>query len=323
MTPAPFHAEVADAPEGARAFWLTASDGVRLRGVVWAGGRRGTAVLFPGRTEFAEKYGRVARALIARGFAVAVIDWRGQGLSDRPPLNPMLGHVEDFRDYQRDVAALLDLVAGLALPGPALLFGHSMGGCIGLRTLLERSDFAAAVFSAPMWRLHMKAATRELTARMTRLTYLAGLGAWLTPGARAEPTAVAIGYPGNPLTSDAQVFAWCLDQITAHPELALGGPSMQWTSAALQEMARLAIAPLPVLPTLVLLGGVETVVSSATIRRQVAQMARGELAEFPAARHEIFMERPEIVAEVWARIDRFLDGVAGEQRAAPGRALGG
>ena len=75
---------------------------------------------------------------------------------------------------------------------------------------------------------------------------------------------------------------------------------MQWTSAALQEMARLAIAPLPVLPTLVLLGGVETVVSSATIRRQVAQMARGELAEFPAARHEIFMERPEIVAEVWA-----------------------
>ena len=142
MTPAPFHAEVADAPEGARAFWLTASDGVRLRGVVWAGGRRGTAVLFPGRTEFAEKYGRVARALVARGFAVAVIDWRGQGLSDRPPLNPMLGHVEDFRDYQRDVAALLDLVAGLALPGPALLFAHSMGGCIGLRTLLERSDFA-------------------------------------------------------------------------------------------------------------------------------------------------------------------------------------
>ena len=193
-----------------------------------------------------------------------------------------------------------------------------MGGCIGLRTLLERSDFAAAVFSAPMWRLHMKAATRELTARMTRLAYLAGLGARLTPGARAEPTAVAIGYPGNPLTSDPQVFAWCLDQITAHPELALGGPSMQWTSAALQEMARLAIAPLPVLPTLVLLGGVETVVSSATIRRQVAQMARGELAEFPAARHEIFMERPEIVAEVWARIDRFLDGVAGERRAAPG-----
>ena len=71
---------------------------------------------------------------------------------------------------------------------------------------------------------------------------------------------------------------------------------MQWTSAALQEMARLAIAPLPMLPTLVLLGGVETVVSSATIRRQVARMARGELAEFPG------------------RAARDLHGAAGDRR---------
>jgi lysophospholipase len=307
MTEAPFHADVADAPEGARAVWLTASDGVRLRAVAWTGGRRGTALIFPGRTEFAEKYGRVARALVARGFAVAVIDWRGQGLSDRHPGNSMLGHVEDFRDYQRDVAALLDLVAELGMPEPTWLLAHSMGGCIGLRTLLERADFQAAVFSAPMWRLHMKAATRELTARMTRIAYLAGLGARLTPGTNPEPTAVALGFAGNPLTSDPEVFAWCLAQITAHPELALGGPSMQWTSAALQEMARLAVAPLPTLPVLVLLGGIETVVSSATIRRQVARMPAAELAEFPDARHELFMERPDVLAELWRRIDAFLD----------------
>ena len=323
MTPAPFYADVADAPEGARAFWLTASDGVRLRAVAWTGGRRGTAVVFPGRTEFAEKYGRVAAELLARGFAVAVIDWRGQGLSDRYPPNPMLGHVEDFRDYQRDVAALLALVDELGLPAPLCLVAHSMGGCIGLRTLLEGADFRSAVFSAPMWRLHMKAATRELTARMTRLAYLAGLGARLTPGARPEPTAIALGFEGNALTSDPEVFAWCLGQITAHPELALGGPSMQWTSAALQEMARLAIAPLPALPMLVLLGSVETVVSGATIRRQVARMPAAELADFPGARHEIFMERPEIVAEVWRRIDRFLAAVPARQRSPAGKAVGG
>jgi lysophospholipase len=309
MTPAPFHADVADAPEGARACWLQASDGMRLRAVTWAGGRRGTAVVFPGRTEFAEKYGRVARALVGRGFAVAVVDWRGQGLSDRHPANPMLGHIEDFRDYQRDVAALLDHVDALDLPEPRCLVAHSMGGCIGLRTLLERSDFRGAVFSAPMWRLHMKAATRELTARMTRLAYLAGLGGRLTPGASAEPTALAFDFEGNALTSDRAVFAWCLAQITAHPELALGGPSVQWTSAALQEMARLAIAPLPTLPVLVLLGGDETVVSSAMIRRQVARMPAAELVELPAARHEIFMEAPAVVAEAWRRIDGFLDAL--------------
>lgn len=316
MTPAPFHADIADAPEGARAFWLKASDGVRLRAVVWTGGRRGTVIVFPGRSEFAEKYGRVARSLCDRGFAVAVIDWRGQGLSDRHPGNPMLGHVEDFRDYQRDVAALLDLVAALGTPEPTWLFAHSMGGCIGLRTLLERADFCGAVFSAPMWRLHMKAATRELTARVARMANLAGLGGRLTPGARAEPTPVAVGFEANPLTSDPEVYAWCLGQITTHPELALGGPSVQWTSAALQEMTRLAIAPLPTLPILVLLGGVETVVSSAMIRRQVARMPACELAEFPEARHEIFMERPETVAEVWARIDRFMVGAPARRAAA-------
>ena len=43
----------------------------------------------------------------ARGLSVAVIDWRGQGLvGPATRRTPMLGHVEDFRDYQRDVAAL-------------------------------------------------------------------------------------------------------------------------------------------------------------------------------------------------------------------------
>ena len=84
---------------------------------------------------------------------------------------------------------------------------------------------------------------------------------------------------------------------------------MQWTYAALEEMARLYVAPLPRLPMLVMLGSEETVVSSSIIRSQVAKMAEGALLELPGARHEIFMERPEIQAEVWQRIDAFLASV--------------
>ena len=174
---APFYADVADAPDGAEARWLTASDGIGLRAVAWRGGRRGTAMIFPGRTEFAEKYGRVAARLVARGFSVVAIDWRGQGLSDRPPSTPMLGHVETFSDYQRDVEALLGFEALLGLPRPRYLVAHSMGGCIGLRTLIERTDFAAAVFSAPMWQLEMRPATRAVAARLARLGRRLGLGA--------------------------------------------------------------------------------------------------------------------------------------------------
>jgi lysophospholipase len=317
--PAPFFAEVAGAPEGAQAHFLTASDGARLRAVAWTGGERGTAFVFPGRTEYAEKYGRVAGELVARGLAVTIIDWRGQGLSDRHPANPLLGYVEDFRDYQRDVAALMALDERLELPGPRYLFAHSMGGCIGLRTLLERADFCGAVLSAPMWHLQMRSATREFTSRVTQFAQLVGLGGRLMPGSHPQPTALAVAFEGNALTSDPERFAAMARQVTAHPELALGGPSIQWTYAALEEMARLYVAPLPTIPVLVFLGSQEAVVSTSVIRSQVARMARGALVDCPGARHEIFMERPEILAAVWARIDAFLDAVpARRPRAAAG-----
>lgn len=314
--PAPFFAEVADAPGGARAFWMTAADGTRLRAAVWSGGEAGTAIVLPGRTEFVEKYGRVAARLVARGLSVAVIDWRGQGLSQRNPHTPQLGHVDDFRHYQDDVRALLAHPEVTALPGPRHMLAHSMGACIGLRTLLEGSGFATAIFSAPMWHLQMRAATRELTAKMTRLASAIGLGLRLTPGASPRPTALSVEFETNALTSDPEHFAWCVRQITAHPELSLGGPSVQWTRAALEEMARLYVAPLPSLPVLVFLGGEERVVSASVVRSQVRAMRAGRLVEIEGARHEIFMERPEIQAVVWNEIDAFLAALPAVRRAA-------
>ena len=45
--------------------------------------RHGTVCIFPGRSEFIEKYFEVVGELRRRGFAVAVLDWRGQGGSGR------------------------------------------------------------------------------------------------------------------------------------------------------------------------------------------------------------------------------------------------
>src|SRR5215475_10420820 len=61
---------------------LNTPDGVALRFARWAPprGRKGTVCLFQGRSEFIEKYFETVRDLRARGFAVATLDWRGQGL---------------------------------------------------------------------------------------------------------------------------------------------------------------------------------------------------------------------------------------------------
>ncbi|NHX27686.1 alpha/beta hydrolase, partial [Escherichia coli] len=123
MTPAPLFDDIADGPRDGRALWLRTSDGLRIRVATWGGDRatKGTVLLFPGRTEYAEKYGRAARDLQRRGYATVAVDWRGQGLADHLLDDPMRGHVSRFSDFQHDVAAVMAALPGLNLPGPLFL----------------------------------------------------------------------------------------------------------------------------------------------------------------------------------------------------------
>ena len=97
---------------------LKTPDGVGLRFARWEppAGRRGTVCIFPGRTEWIEKYFETVRDLRARGFAVAVLDWRGQGLSDRCVRRPSQGLCAELfrlRRRSRDLHAR-DRAAGLS-----------------------------------------------------------------------------------------------------------------------------------------------------------------------------------------------------------------
>src|SRR5499426_1951201 len=85
-------------PEDFISGMLKTPDGVSLRFARWAPppGRKGTVCLFQGRSEFIEKYFETVRDLRARGFAVATLDWRGQGLSQRLVGDRYRGHVGSF-----------------------------------------------------------------------------------------------------------------------------------------------------------------------------------------------------------------------------------
>ncbi|SVD81174.1 uncharacterized protein METZ01_LOCUS434028, partial [marine metagenome] len=95
-------------PEGAVAEFLAMADATRIRVARWTaaqggGTPRGTVVVLNGRSEFIEKYFETIESLRARGFAVATLDWRGQGRSDRPLANRQKGHVDDFEEYLSDL----------------------------------------------------------------------------------------------------------------------------------------------------------------------------------------------------------------------------
>ena len=94
-------------PEGARAGLLRTHDGKKLRYARFDATERplkGTVVLLPGRNESIEKYFETIADLTRRGLAVATLDWRGQGLSDRLLRNRERGHVDRFDSYVRDTA---------------------------------------------------------------------------------------------------------------------------------------------------------------------------------------------------------------------------
>src|SRR3954452_8078529 len=88
---------------------LKTPDGVLLRYARWAppAGRKGTVCVFCGRAEFMEKYFETVRDLRARGFAVAALDWRGQGGSQRLIGDPRKGYVRRFSDYDIDLATFM------------------------------------------------------------------------------------------------------------------------------------------------------------------------------------------------------------------------
>ena len=80
--PGPLH-------RGRSAFELVTRDKQRLRAMrAIPAAPRGTFIILGGRGDFIERYFETTRELMARGFAVAVLDMRGQGGSQRAARQP-------------------------------------------------------------------------------------------------------------------------------------------------------------------------------------------------------------------------------------------
>lgn len=300
---APYHADIAGNPDGI-CHWLVTVDGVRVRVGNWPlAGAKGTVLLFPGRTEYIEKYGRTAAEFAKRGFTSVAIDWRGQGIADRLLANRAVGHVDVFEDYQLDARAMLDHVKSLGLPEPYHLLGHSMGGCIGLRALFDGLAVESAVFSAPMWGIQMSPALRPIAWGLSSVSKPLGFGGVFAPGQQAETYVLRATAEDNTLTSDATNFEMLQSQLKVQPDLALGGPSLHWLNESLREMRALSMRPSPNVPCVTFLGSEEAIVDPVRIHDRMAKWPNGELVVLDGGRHEVLMEADHIRTRV-------LDGSA-------------
>ncbi|HKR25636.1 MAG TPA: alpha/beta hydrolase [Allosphingosinicella sp.] len=297
-------------PKDARFSEWTAPDGARLRRMEWpaaAGSRKRGRLLFAGgRGDFIEKYLEAYAHWRGEGWDVTAFDWRGQGRSRGSIVG---GNLESFDVLIDDLDALIGEVR------PRVAIGHSMGGHMLLRTLVERRPaLDAAVLVAPMIGVNSGPVPSWLAPTfadtMCRLGYSAQ-PMFRTPRVLSRPGSQRQHFlTGRSRARYEDELFWWREE----PGFNLGAPSWGWLRAAFRSAAaaftpeRLATVDLPVL---VLGTERDRLVSPSAIRRVARLLPRAELLMFPRAAHELLREADPVRREALARIDAFLAGHAG------------
>lgn len=301
-------------PSGGTVGFFKGYDGAKLRYARWDATRmprRGTVCLFGGRSEFIEKYFEVIADLRRRGFAVATMDWRGQGGSQRMLSNPRKGHVRGFWEYDRDLIRFMkDIVLPDCLP-PFIGLAHSMGGNIMLRNAtMPGLWFERIVLTAPMIDIHDSIlGPRPWHARAyAEIAGALGFNTAYVVGGTDEDASYK-DFQRNTLTSDYERWLRTKAVLDMAPELGLGSPTVGWLKSALRSCRRLQRPAYPAsinVPLLVFAADNDTVVSSRAIEDFTVQAKVASCILMPTSRHEILQENDSVRTRFWAAFDAYL-----------------
>ncbi len=303
-------------PVGAVSGHIKGYDGKPIRYAHWRStseGRRGTVCLFTGRSEFIEKYFEVIADLRRRGFAVATMDWRGQGGSVRALKNSRKGHIRRFEEYEADVHNFMREIVLPDCPPPYYALGHSMGGHILLRMATVRNCwFDRMVLNAPMFEFANEQLPFSFSfiKGVTEFLSLIGMGDSFVPGGR-EKSWDEGKFEKNILTSDRSRYERSQAILRAAPELGLGAPTNAWMRAACRSILKISDPNFPSriqIPVLIIGAGNDKVVSTRATEDMSVRLKVGSHLIIPQARHEVLQERDELRLQFWAAFDAFVPG---------------
>jgi lysophospholipase len=304
-------------PIGARVGTFKGFDGAPLRYALWAANRsprRGTVCLFGGRGEYIEKYFETIADLQRRGFAVATMDFRGQGGSVRQLVNHRKGYIRDFTDHDGDLTRFMRDVVLPDCPPPYIGLGHSTGGNILLRqATAQNSWFERMILSAPLLHFAPKSLpfSEKTVGNLATFACLMGLGQRYARGKSEDDFFESMPFEGNDLTSDRERFTRNLDILRLAPDLATGGPTLAWIRAACRSMQLLAHPTFPErvrVPLLLIAAGDDRVVSSLAIEELARRLKVGSHVIIPGSQHEILQERDDLRQQFWAVFDGYVLG---------------
>ncbi len=293
--------------KGLRTGMIKAKDGANLRYAICCdtAGTRGTVCLFQGRRAYIERDYEVIEDLRARGFSVATLDWRGQGLSDRLLKNRLKGHIKSFKQYDLDLEAFMRQVVLPDCPPPYYGLAHSMGANVLLRSLQKSTWFEAAVMATPFLGFSETKLPTSISHPIIKFLKFIGLGRLSMPG-----DFLSRKFEDNVLTHDRQRYEQQVELIRAYPDLNVGGPTVSWLAAAIdshKQLASLKGSNALRVPVLFVAAGDERVVSNEKIHQFSRNVAGTPVVTVENAFHEILLERDDMREQFFAAFDSFME----------------
>ena len=309
-----YRIEEINCPKG-KAYYFPLDSINQLRIAFWnLDSNKGTIILQSGRTEFIEKYYEVVSEFIERGFAVAMMDWRGQGLSSRIANNKRIGHIDKFETYDQDLVKVVNECFKSNCPEPFVGFGHSMGGCLMTSYFIStESILSKCILCAPMVSVRANAVSRRIVSLLGIFENF-GLGAfpmqkpsWDDGSGWQEES-----FLENALTTDEDRFNKTFKFLNQFPDLGIRGITIGWLKHALirtNAFKSLDWSSAIKKPLLLLDATNDKLVNSSLNKELLGQSYLTTIVSIES-QHEIMMEKDEIRRKAWKAIDQFLTPVS-------------
>ena len=276
-------------------------------------GARGTVTILTGRGDYIERHYELISALLARRYAVAIFDWRGQGLSQRLLKNRLKGHIRSFNEYATDLETVMRQVVLPDLPPPHLAFAVSMGGHVLLKASWKHVWFERGMLISPMVAFppHPQERLLRLMVQVAPWLGLSRACLPILPCRLMRPE----DAEDNALTTDLERYRREARFLQEHPEVGLApAPTLGWMRAALASMRdferMVAAGGEPRWPMLALAAARDALVNPEALRRLVRQVGNLEATFLHKARHDITIESDENRALMWAAFDSFMTTAA-------------
>jgi lysophospholipase len=301
-------------PEGSQLHQWTAPDGWELRSFAWPAGTdspRGSILFQGGRGDIFEKYLETFHHWHDQGWTITSFDWRGQGGSGRLTPAANCGHIEDFADYIADFRAFYAEWQA-ATPGPHVVIGHSMGGHLVLRGLIEGAAAPdAAVLVAPMLGFHAIGGARfgEWLAKT-----MGGVGDSSRPAWKTNEKPYTTESRLKLLTHDKDRYSdelWWKEQ---KPELSTGSPSWKWVIEGFRSIREMRTSPqlkAMKVPVLMLIAEADGLVDPKAAAAIASKLPDARVVRFgKESAHEILREADKVRNRAIGEIDLFLQARA-------------